>query len=68
LEVGAGTRLQRGAAGIVGSRGRVTSIEIDFELALKRAGRFARPAIAASIVVGDGRDGIRMRRLMSGSS
>jgi protein-L-isoaspartate(D-aspartate) O-methyltransferase len=35
LEVGAGTRLQRGAAGIVGSRGRVTSIEIDFELALK---------------------------------
>jgi methyltransferase of FxLD system len=58
LEIGAGTGYNAALlAHIVGSRGRVTSIDIDPELA-RQARRSLRDAgVRATIVVGDGRQG-----------
>jgi len=58
LEIGAGTGYNAGLmAHIVGSRGRVTSIDIDPEIARKARRCLREAGYPASIAIGDGRRG-----------
>jgi protein-L-isoaspartate(D-aspartate) O-methyltransferase len=58
LEIGAGTGYNAALlAQIVGSKGRVTSVEIDRQLATRARAALRDARVRVSVVVGDGRDG-----------